>query len=71
MLMCDRVDSRPLERLGRFVLAPVAAVLPTLITCPTSVLGKALVNNAVMAPKPAGSAVEVLENKEIHAAAKA
>ena len=46
MLMCDRVDSRPLERLGRFVLAPVAAAVPTLITCPTSVLGKALVGNA-------------------------
>ncbi len=66
--MCDRVDSRPLERLGRFVLTPVAAMVPTLITCPTSVLGRALVANAV-AVKPAGT-VEVLENKEIHAAAK-
>ena len=25
MLMCDRVDSRSLEKLGRFVLTPVAA----------------------------------------------
>ena len=67
--MCDRVDSRPLDRLGRFVLAPVAAVVPTLITCPTSVLGKAVVANAC-AGKPAGT-VEVLENKEIHMTAKA
>lgn len=67
--MCDRVESRPLDRLGRFVLAPVAAVVPTLITCPTSVLGKAVVSNAY-AGKPART-VEVLENKEIHMTAKA
>lgn len=47
MLMCDRVDSRPLEKLGRFVLTPFAAAVPTLITCPTSVLGKAMVATTV------------------------
>jgi hypothetical protein len=66
--MCDRVDKRPIERMSRLLLTPLATVAPTFMTIPTSVVGKALVNNSILGHQT--HTHETLENGQIHAMGK-
>lgn len=55
-----------MERMSRFFLTPLAVLAPTVMTIPTSTLGKAMVIKSAME----GDKVETLENGPIHAVAK-
>ena len=46
--MCDREESRPMEAVSRFFMKPLAALFPTVMTTPTTSMGKAMVNCAVI-----------------------
>ena len=62
MLMCDREESRPVETVAQFVLKPVAKICPTLVTTPTTSLGKAMVNCVVT---PSEEKIELYDLKGI------
>lgn len=66
VLMCDRGEKRIMERMSRFFLTPLAVLAPTVMTIPTTTLGKAMVVNSIVK----GEKVETLENGPIHAVAK-
>eukprot|EP00062_Callorhinchus_milii_P003802 gi/632941472/ref/XP_007885883.1/ PREDICTED: oxidoreductase HTATIP2 isoform X1 [Callorhinchus milii] len=67
ILMCDRQESRPMEWAARKVLGPISYVFPTAISIPTSLVGKAMVNNVVL---PLDKKVELFENKVVHTLGK-
>jgi hypothetical protein len=62
MLMCDRVESRPMERLARALIKPIQYFSPTLATTPVDVLAKSMINYTLLEKKPAH---EIIENVEI------
>jgi len=66
ILMCEREENRPGEKIMRTVLNPVAKFFPTAITTPTSAVAKAMVNMAVA---KSTEKVRILENKDVHIAA--
>ncbi|CAH8538385.1 unnamed protein product [Heterobilharzia americana] len=42
VLLCSRVESRPLERVFQILLKPISNIAPTLLTTPVDVLAKAM-----------------------------
>jgi hypothetical protein len=64
MLMCDRVESRPMERLARALVKPIQYFSPTLATTPVDVLAQSMINYTLLEKKPAQ---EIIENVEIFA----
>ena len=62
VLMCDRQESRPGEAVFRFFMKPIAKLAPTWISTPTEVVGKAMVNAAIL---PTADSFMVMENKDI------
>lgn len=68
VLMCDRGEKRVVERMSRFFLTPLAVLAPTVMTIPTTTLGKAMVLNSVFGGTEGG--VETVENAAIHGVAK-
>ncbi|XP_067656232.1 oxidoreductase HTATIP2-like [Haliotis asinina] len=63
VLMCDRTEDRPGEKVARVLLKPISYLFPTAITTPTEIVAQALINNAVA---PSERKEEVYENKAIH-----
>ncbi|XP_046375583.1 oxidoreductase HTATIP2-like isoform X1 [Haliotis rufescens] len=63
VLMCDRTEDRPGEKVARVLLKPISYLFPTAITTPTEIVAKALVNNVVA---PSERTQELYENKAIH-----
>lgn len=63
LLMCKREESRWGEAAARFLMKPVQAAFPTLLTVPTTTVAKAMVTAAV---SPNNQSVEVFDNKAIH-----
>ena len=62
MLMCDREESRPIESVARFFMKPLEKLCPTVATTPTSSMGKAMLNCAVI---PSEEKVELYDIKGI------
>ncbi|XP_022235952.1 oxidoreductase HTATIP2-like isoform X2 [Limulus polyphemus] len=62
-LLCNRRESRPLERAALTVMKPITSLFPTLMSVPTSYLAKAMVKT-VLTPNPVK--VEIIENKAVH-----
>ncbi|KAJ2807152.1 Oxidoreductase htatip2 [Coemansia guatemalensis] len=46
MLMCDRKEARPLEKIASYVMPALNFVVPNRLCVPTSTVGWAMVNNA-------------------------
>ena len=60
--MCDREESRFGETIARFFLKPLEKLCPTVATTPTTSLGKAMVNCAVI---PSEDKVQLFDIKGI------
>ncbi|XP_076370810.1 protein HTATIP2-like [Tachypleus tridentatus] len=63
LLICNRRQSRPLERVALTLMKPIFSFFPTLVSVPTSYVAKAMVKTALTL-NPVK--VEVIENKAIH-----
>ncbi|XP_076352567.1 protein HTATIP2-like isoform X1 [Tachypleus tridentatus] len=62
-LLCNRRESRPLERAALTVMKPITSLFPTLMSVPTNYLAKAMVKTVLT---PSTVKVEIIENKAIH-----
>ncbi|KAH9494999.1 Oxidoreductase htatip2 [Bulinus truncatus] len=67
LLLCDRQQSRPMEKVTTIFLKPITSFFPTLMSVPTSTVAMAMVNNVV---NPTKNTHETYENKNIHLIAK-
>jgi len=64
-LICARQNLGIPERAAGIILKPVIALKPTLMSVPTTSVGKAMVMN-LFRTAPADGAMEVVENAELH-----
>ena len=60
--MCDREESRPMERLARILIRPLQYLAPTLATTPVDIMAKSMINNTLLESKPMH---QIIENAEI------
>ena len=64
----DRVESRPMESLLRFIIKPIQYLSPTLMTTPTVTLAKSMIANTIF--KTQTEKVEIIFNNKIFELAK-
>ncbi|XP_055343360.1 oxidoreductase HTATIP2-like [Paramacrobiotus metropolitanus] len=63
VLLVDRVERRPLEKVAQALLKPVAYIAPTFISTPIDILAKAMILNTINNGPPGA---QIVDNKEIH-----
>ena len=68
MLLTEREESRPAEKLALFLTKPFQYLTPTLITTPIDILAKSLISSTLYAPPD--DKVEIIDNCKIFSLAK-